>query len=220
METMDSSAALGWVGCLTLVRHGQTRYNAENRFIGTTDMPLDKTGVDQARAAADWVVNWARANTVTFDAILSSPMLRARQTAAEFARRLLIQVSIEPQLVERNYGSFEGLTQDQAKAKFGDILDQYEAAKHEVTPPGGESIASVEHRFFSFLHERLARKYATAKEIILVTHLNGIRALFHLLGLAGWEVYGQPFNTMSVSRIRVTETGCSFEFCDENAGPA
>jgi broad specificity phosphatase PhoE len=219
METSNSPAAIGWVGHLTLVRHGQTRYNAEGRFIGTTDLPLDRTGVDQARAVADWVVNLANANGVKYDAIISSPLQRARQTAAEFARRLLLPVSIEPQLIERDYGKFEGLTRDQAKAKYGDILDQYEAAKHKVTPPGGESIASVEHRVRAFLHERLAKRYTSAKEIIIVTHLNGIRAFFHILGLADWEVYGRPFNNMSVSRIRISETGCTFEFCDENAGP-
>jgi broad specificity phosphatase PhoE len=100
---------------LYLIRHGQTLANINHQLVGTTDIPLDPLGERQAR----WVAE--RMRDVHLDALLSSPLTRARATAMEIARVTGREPEIIPGLSEIHFGNAEGLTIDQVVLQFPEI---------------------------------------------------------------------------------------------------
>ena len=99
---------------LCLIRHGETDWNVARRIQGHTDIPLNHTGLEQARLLAQSLAD------EQFDAIYSSDLGRARQTAEAVAHRLHQTVRLDPLLRERHYGEFQALTYDEARARFPD----------------------------------------------------------------------------------------------------
>jgi broad specificity phosphatase PhoE len=95
------------VTTLLLVRHGETDWNAEGRLQGHTDRPLNETGRRQARELAD------RLAGERVDAIYASDLSRAKETAEIVGERLGLTVVIDPDLREKNWGNWEGLTGDE-----------------------------------------------------------------------------------------------------------
>jgi len=89
---------------LLLVRHGETDWNAEHRWQGHTDVPLNERGREQARALAEQLA------AEPVDAIYASDLSRARATAEVVAERLGLPVTVDPELREIDVGSREGLT--------------------------------------------------------------------------------------------------------------
>ncbi len=89
---------------LLLVRHGETDWNAEGRLQGHTDTPLNDYGRRQARSLADELAGDA------IEAVYSSDLARARETAEIVGARLGLPVDIDPDLREKDWGSWEGLT--------------------------------------------------------------------------------------------------------------
>jgi broad specificity phosphatase PhoE len=83
------------------LRHGQTDWNAQGRIQGHTDMPLNETGMAQARAAAGRLAGHG------IDCIVSSPLARAHKTAGFVAERLRLPVQLDGDLKERSFGAFE-----------------------------------------------------------------------------------------------------------------
>src|SRR5438105_20624 len=92
---------------LLLVRHGETDWNAEGRLQGHTDRPLSDFGREQARRLADDLVG------EELDAIYASDLIRARETAEIIGERLGLPVVIDPDLREKNWGTWEGLTSEE-----------------------------------------------------------------------------------------------------------
>src|SRR5258706_8667142 len=99
---------------LCLVRHGETAWNAEGRVQGQLDIPLDATGLAQARAVASVLKN------ESFAAIYSSDLTRARQTAQPAADVLKKNVALTEYLRERHYGAFQGMTYTEASERIPD----------------------------------------------------------------------------------------------------
>jgi broad specificity phosphatase PhoE len=121
---------------ILLARHGQTAWNALGRLQGHTDIELDSTGREQARALADAV----RDAGVT--RLWSSDLARARETAAIVATELgLPPPEVDPDLRERRFGVFEGLTRDECAANHPDAWRDWVAQTSH--PPGGEARAAA-----------------------------------------------------------------------------
>jgi broad specificity phosphatase PhoE len=118
---------------LVLWRHGQTAFNAENRFQGQTDIPLNETGLEQAAVAARYLA------ALEPDAIFSSDLGRAVQTAGALARLTGLSVKLDADLRERSGGSWEGLTN-------AEIQERYPEAYASWVPPDGESAGQVADR--------------------------------------------------------------------------
>jgi len=89
---------------LLLVRHGETDWNAAGRLQGHTDRPLSDYGREQARRLAEELVG------EEFDAIYASDLARARETAEIVGAQLDLPVVLDPDLREKNWGTWEGLT--------------------------------------------------------------------------------------------------------------
>ena len=95
------------------LRHGQTTWNAEGRFQGHTDIPLNEVGLSQARDAATILAR------CPVDLIIASPLIRARKTAEIVAEHLDKPLLMDDDLKERHFGAFEGLVVNEVKAQFG-----------------------------------------------------------------------------------------------------
>src|ERR1700685_4483152 len=116
--------AAGPVLRLVLWRHGQTAWNAERRFQGQSDIPLDETGLAQAERAARLLAG------LHPDMIVCSDLIRATSTAAPLARLTGLDVTLDKDLRERHGGCWEGLTDAEIRARY--------PAEHATwTPPDG-----------------------------------------------------------------------------------
>ena len=118
---------------MVLWRHGQTVWNAERRFQGQSDSPLDETGKAQAERAARLLA------ALRPDLIVSSDLSRAARTAAPLARLTGLEVILDKDLRERHGGCWEGLTD-------AEIRERYPDAHATWTPPDGESATVVADR--------------------------------------------------------------------------
>ena len=128
---------------MVLWRHGQTTWNAERRFQGQSDIPLDETGQAQAERAARLLA------ALRPDLIVSSDLSRAASTAAPLARLTGLEVTLDKDLRERHGGCWEGLTDSE-------IRERYPEAHAIWTPPDGEPTATVADRVAAALQRTAA----------------------------------------------------------------
>jgi broad specificity phosphatase PhoE len=151
-----------------LIRHGVTRANRLGVIQGQSPEPLSSTGREQARKLGRWLA----VMRLEIDALISSPLARAAQTAAIVARHLSVDESAidrEPRLAERSFGELEGRSS-------ADAYGEQEAAGDPRTwrPPGGESFVDLEARVaggFASIAER------PGERALVVTHGGPIVAL-------------------------------------------
>ncbi len=116
---------------ICLVRHGETDWNLEKRTQGITDIPLNQTGRDQALATAEML------RSEPWDAVYSSPLKRAHETAQVIAAHLGIEaIHLRRGLQERHFGDAEGILASERKERFGNGMDI----------PGAETWDEVLHR--------------------------------------------------------------------------
>ncbi len=152
-------------------RHGQTTFNLERRFQGQTDVPLNARGREQAALAARYLA------ALRPDAIFSSDLARAAETAGFLARLTGLEVQLDKDLRERHGGSWEGLTAD-------DIRERYPESAQTWNPPDGEATTAVADRASQAL-ERIADTLADGQLAVVVAHGAA-------LGLAIARVLGIP----------------------------
>ncbi|HBU29532.1 MAG: phosphoglycerate kinase [Thiobacillus sp. GWE1_62_9] len=125
---------------ICLIRHGETRWNAEGRIQGHTDIPLNETGRAQALAMA------FNAAHHRFHAIYSSDLLRATETAQVLAQREALEVKLLPQLRERHFGLFQGLTAAQGAERHPEAYAHYIARDLDYDFGTGESLRGFAER--------------------------------------------------------------------------
>lgn len=158
---------------LCLVRHGETAWNAERRLQGHLDVPLNEVGHVQARATAASLAGQC------FAACYSSDLRRAQQTAAAAGSALGLDATLEPDLRERHYGCFQGLTYDEASERFPDEYARFDARDPEFAFPGnGESLCDFAARIHRAL-TRIATRHA-GQQTLIVTH-GGVLDIVHRL---------------------------------------
>ncbi|MFJ9644836.1 histidine phosphatase family protein [Streptomyces sp. NPDC004244] len=170
---------------MVLWRHGQTSWNLERRFQGSTDIPLTETGVAQARRAARLLAS------LKPDAIVASDLQRASATAAELAAVTGLSVAHTSALRETYAGEWQGLTHDEILEKHG---EQYAAWKRgePVRRGGGELETEVADRAAPVVLEH-AGQLSQSGTLVVVSHGGTIRTTIgRLLGLAAhdWESLG------------------------------
>ena len=163
---------------LLLARHGQTDLNVDERWQGRLDQPLNVTGLAQAQQLALDL-------PIGIDAIVASPMQRARQTAEPSARRLGLPVRLDADFRERDFGVFEGLTEAEAALRFPELAARQVAYRWDEEPPGAESTRAVVGRVARGL-QRL-REQHDGQTVLLVLHGFVVRCLRHLVDGVGEE---------------------------------
>jgi broad specificity phosphatase PhoE len=192
---------------VVLVRHGRTAYNAERRFLGITDVPLDEVGREEVDRLAAQVRG-------SFEAIYCSPLLRARQTAAPLAPPEAI---VEPDLRELHLGELEGLSGSEAMERHAPFLAAFrEGDPTDLRVPGGETFGELLLRSRAAI-ERIARRHVPGERVAVVTHQMVIAALTCTLRgdpLASWRRYGVANAEVSMltwdgQGLRVADSGGS-----------
>ena len=147
-----------------IVRHGQTTWNLERRFIGKSDIPLDETGITQAASVSD------RLRDIPNPVIYSSPLSRASETASHIAKRLKIdEVKMVQDLAELDQGELEGRYGDCLPIEYPDFFASWLNDPTHVQIPGGETLGRCQERAWSTLN-RLCAAPPTNQPIIIVTH--------------------------------------------------
>lgn len=148
---------------VVLVRHCETDRNRDGLVQGRADPSLNATGRRQAARIA------ARLADMPLDAIYSSPLLRARETAAAIAATRARTVQVEPALVELDVGEMDGLTGAQMRERYPGFLDTWLAGPEATTRlPGGESLEDVQQRAWAFLEG--IRDRGELEAVACVTH--------------------------------------------------
>jgi probable phosphoglycerate mutase len=147
---------------ICLVRHGETPWNAERRIQGQIDIGLNDTGQRQAVAAGRWL------RGANVKALYSSDLLRALLTAEAIGAALGLSPVLVPQLRERCYGVFEGLTYAEARGRFPEGYAAFERRDADYDFGNGESLKTLFARVTGKLVE-LAAAHA-GQSIVVVVH--------------------------------------------------
>ena len=168
-----------------VVRHGQTVANREKRRLGRGDSPLTPVGIEQALAFADAIAEETRAGSDV--AIETSPLPRARHTAALIADRLGLSAErcrVSPLLIERDFGRWEGLSREEIVKRFPKAVEAQRRARWTWVVPDGESYEQVHRRACKWLAQPHQADFTIA-----VTHAKTSRTLRGAyLGLAPAEI--------------------------------
>jgi probable phosphoglycerate mutase len=163
--------ARGTATRLILVRHGETPMTAQRRYSGRGDVELSATGLAQAAAVARRLAASEPPGTV----VVSSPLTRCRQTASAIADGLgRPPVQVDSDLIECDFGEWEGLTFGEVRRRWPEQLDAW-LASPAVAPPGGESFDAVLARVRS-ARTRLLAEYP-AQPVVVVSHVTPIKLI-------------------------------------------
>jgi len=170
-------SAVGWGApagaptTLWLLRHGETPLSIERRFSGRGEPTLSDRGFAQAKAAAQ------RLGEIDIAAVVSSPLKRATQTARPVADAIGVEVQVEDDLVETDFGEWEGLTFAEVRKRWPEELSAW-LANPEVAPPGGEAFTATFDRV-QRARDRVVEAHAGAA-VVVVSHVTPIKTLLRL----------------------------------------
>jgi len=179
-----------------LVRHGETIWNAEQRYQGASDLQLSERGELQARRLA------ARLASESIGLIYSSDSTRALQTADQIAAHHGRQVRPDPRLREMDFGDWEGLTYSEIRERYPQALARWQDDPLATSPPGGESLAQLVTRVGDVLDD--FPKLDQAETVLVVSHGGPLRVLLCLaLGLAPADHWRFRLDPGSVSELHL-----------------
>lgn len=177
------------VTTILLIRHGQTDWNRVERFRGRADLPLNGTGISQAEATGRRVAELFRPV-----ALYSSPLSRAVSTAKAIGGFTGLPVQIHSNLTDIDYGDWQGLTPDEARFRWPELVDLWFKKPQLAHIPGGETLEDLRIRAMNGVTDLATRHIG--QTIILVGHtaLNRI-ILLEVLGLGNerfWRIQQEP----------------------------
>lgn len=172
---------------LIITRHGQSVANAERRFAGHSDFDLSELGKLQAELAADYICK-----NFKLDAIYSSDLLRAYNTALPTAKRLGLALIPCKELREIYAGDWEGHTTDELELEYSADFDIWKNDYARSRCTGGESTAEVYRRIIPFV--KTVSEQHNGQTVMLSTHATVVRAIqAYSMGLDEMRVGEIPF---------------------------
>lgn len=198
---------------LTLLRHGESLWNKQNRFTGWTDIDLSERGIAEAKRAAALMKDAG----LTFDVAFTSVLRRAIRTlwiVQDEMDLMWIPVEISWRLNERHYGALQGLNKSEMAEKFGEEQVQIWRRSYDVRPPAlekndkrnpandpryrelaknelplTECLKDTVARFLPYWHSSIAPEVKADKKVIIAAHGNSLRALVkHLDNVSDAEI--------------------------------
>lgn len=182
---------------LLFIRHGETDWNRQQRFQGQVDVPLNAAGHAQAQRLG------ARLAGERCDALFTSDLIRARETAAPMAAAWAMQPVPVAGLREQSFGVLEGLDVPTIKVRHADLWQQWLEHRGDFALPGGESLLQFHARVIAAVRELVAA--AAGQRLAVVTHGGVLDMLWrtaHGLPVAGLRTCEIP-NT-GLNRLRWT----------------
>jgi broad specificity phosphatase PhoE len=146
---------------IILARHGETEWNVEEIFRGRVDVELNQTGRRQAELLAEHL------SELNIEAVYSSPLKRALDTAEAIARRHNLKVKASPGLIDCDFGQWQGLPLKEVRVKYKELYRQWAESPHLVKIPGGESLDGVRERALKVVDGVIAKHQ---ERVVLVSH--------------------------------------------------
>ena len=180
---------------LLAIRHGETLWNEEKRYQGHGDSPLTETGRNQVAALG------RRMKKIRVDALISSDLGRAQETASIVADYTGHPLELDSRLRERNYGVLEGLTVHEIKARHSKILNQLNSDDPDYIIPEGESHRQQYQRNVEFIEELLTKR--SGATVAVVAHGGVLDSIFRYIARLPLD---QPrcFSTINASLTIIT----------------
>ena len=179
---------------LILIRHGQSVWNAENRFTGWTDVDLSDKGVKEAEEAG----NELRSQVI--DVIHTSDLIRAKRTA-----EIVIRANVSSKdtvtksdwrLNERNYGTLQGLNKAETAEKHGAEQVQIWRRSFDVAPPEGESLEMTAKRTIPYFEEEIIPDLESGVSVLVSAHGNSLRSIvMHIEGIPPKDIVSFEIQT-------------------------
>lgn len=159
---------------LTLLRHGQSQWNLENRFTGWVDVDLSPLGEEEARKAGLLLTG------IPVDVVFTSVLTRAMRTA-EIAMNAAgisnVPIHRDQALNERHYGDLQGLNKAETAEKYGaDMVHQWRRS-YNIPPPNGESLEMTQQRVAPYYLSHIKPLLQQGTNVLVVAHGNSLRAL-------------------------------------------
>ncbi len=146
---------------IIIIRHGETEWNVAEIFRGRMDIELNETGIKQAKLLAGYM------SKMKINAIYSSPLKRALKTAEIVAEPHKLEVNIAPDLIDFDYGEWQGLSHQEVKDKHKELYATWVSHPEQVRIPAGESLDEVRKRAVKLINSIIA-KYSGA--VVLISH--------------------------------------------------
>jgi broad specificity phosphatase PhoE/ribonuclease HI len=182
-ESQTAVSPAGWIGArgaptrFLLLRHGQTEFSTQRRYSGRGNPALTDVGRRQAESAAQFL-----AQKGGIDAVVTSPLQRAYDTAATAAKALGLDVAVDHDLIETDFGAWEGLTFGEAGERDSEQHRRW-LRDTSIAPPDGESFDSVAERVRR-AQARIINEH-TGQNVLVVSHVTPIKTLLRMALDAG-----------------------------------
>ena len=172
---------------LVLIRHGQSVWNATNRFTGWTDVELSEKGEIEAATAGEQLAD------VRFDVVHTSALIRAQRTAEIVMSKNLgsgeIPTKQDERLNERHYGDLQGLNKAETAEIHGAEQVHIWRRSFDVPPPGGESLEMTAERTIPYFVEEIIPDLESGKNVLVAAHGNSLRSIvMHIEGISPEEI--------------------------------
>ena len=179
---------------LILIRHGQSVWNAENRFTGWTDVDLSEKGVKEAEEAGNELRNQV------IDVVHTSDLIRAKRTA-----EIVIRANVSSKdtvtksdwrLNERNYGALQGLNKAETAEEHGAEQVRIWRRSFDVAPPEGESLEMTAKRTIPYFEEEILPDLESGVNVLVSAHGNSLRSIvMHIEGIAPEDIVSFEIQT-------------------------
>ena len=183
---------------IILMRHGQTAWNAEEVFRGQIDIELDETGLKQAELLGAYL------SQGKLDAVFSSPLKRAVQTAEAIILHHGLAVEIVPGLNDMDFGEWQGLPLQEVRTRFNELFEMWVSEPHRVRIPSGESLDDVHQRAMALVNQVVDKH--EGKVVVLVSHRVVNKVLIcTLLGLDNSHFWDIRLDTCGLTTFEFAE---------------
>ena len=178
-----------------LVRHGQTDWNVDERWQGHSDIPLNPAGLEQARRLAKKLTGQH------FDALYTSDLQRAAQTAEVLGASLGLAYQTDPRLREINLGLWEGMLESELRQQFSSAWEERRNDPLNGHAPGGETLPEVASRL-ELAFNTIASTYPAGK-VLVVSHGLALKTMVCLARrLPLGNAYNQPWDNATWQVIK------------------
>jgi len=172
---------------ILLLRHGETDWNLQGRCQGVTDLDLNERGRQQAVEVGKYL------SGEKVDAIYSSDLKRALQTAEAIRQFHDLEITVDRDFCELNHGELEGLTFTDIRSFYPDFLTRWRSEPARLIVPGGERLFDVEQRVWKGI-ERIVSSHSADEKVVVVSHNFPILAIL-------CRITGTPLNDYRAFRV-------------------
>jgi 2,3-bisphosphoglycerate-dependent phosphoglycerate mutase len=172
---------------LILIRHGQSIWNAENRFTGWTNVELSEKGEKEALDAG------ISLSKISIDSVHTSDLIRAQKTAEIIMENNDVSSKFSTyfdfRLNERNYGELQGLNKKETAEKHGAEQVHIWRRSYDIAPPGGESLKMTAERTIPYFIEEILPELENGRNILVAAHGNSLRSIImHIENISPEEI--------------------------------